>query len=307
MIFLGLGGNMPSEQFGPPRATLEAALAALKRHGIQVCRRSRWYHSRPVPDDGQPWYVNGVSEIATTLPPGELLARLLEIEREFGRERRKRWAPRTIDLDLLAYHELSNWAAGAAAAPVAAPPAPARARLRPRPARGARAGLAASGARPHGRGDAGSAPRGAICRTVGTRSWRLLGGAGCRSSARTLTIGDRLEVVTGAKGLWHVSRSRIASRKMPNRFELVMLGGAAGARRVGRRVAHRRARQRQEPGGRVARDRRGHGRSRSSALRADPWSAAPRRDRGSAGRRSADGLSGAAGRADARRCCSTRR
>ena len=118
MIFLGLGGNMPSERFGPPRATLEAALSALKRHGIQVCRRSRWYHSRPVPDDGQPWYVNGVSEIATTLPPGELLARLLEIEREFGRERRKRWAPRTIDLDLLAYHELSNWAADAGPAPV---------------------------------------------------------------------------------------------------------------------------------------------------------------------------------------------
>ena len=118
MIFLGLGGNMPSERFGPPRATLEAALSALKRHGIQVCRRSRWYHSRPVPDDGQPWYVNGVSEIATTSPPGELLARLLEIEREFGRERRKRWAPRTIDLDLLAYHELSNWAADPGPAPV---------------------------------------------------------------------------------------------------------------------------------------------------------------------------------------------
>jgi 2-amino-4-hydroxy-6-hydroxymethyldihydropteridine diphosphokinase len=118
MIFLGLGGNMPSERFGPPRATLEAALIALKRHGVEVCRRSRWYHSRPLPDDGQPWYVNGVAEIETTLPPGELLARLLEIEREFGRERRQRWAPRTIDLDLLAYHELSNWDSGAAAAPV---------------------------------------------------------------------------------------------------------------------------------------------------------------------------------------------
>ena len=118
MIFLGLGGNMPSEQFGPPRATLEAALAALKRHGGRIPRRSRWYRSRPLPDDGQPWYVNGVAEIETTLPPGELLALLLQIERQFGRERRKRWAPRTIDLDLLAYHELSNWDAGAAAAPV---------------------------------------------------------------------------------------------------------------------------------------------------------------------------------------------
>jgi 2-amino-4-hydroxy-6-hydroxymethyldihydropteridine diphosphokinase len=118
MIFLGLGGNMPSERFGPPRATLEAALIDLKRHDIEFSRRSRWYRSRPLPDDGQPWYVNGVAEIATALPPGELLARLLAIEREFGRERRERWAPRTIDLDLLAYHELSNWKSGAAAAPV---------------------------------------------------------------------------------------------------------------------------------------------------------------------------------------------
>jgi 2-amino-4-hydroxy-6-hydroxymethyldihydropteridine diphosphokinase len=118
MIFLGLGGNMPSEQFGPPRATLEAALTALKHHGVEFRRRSRWYQTRPLPDDGQPWYVNGVSEIATALPPAELLAALLAVEREFGRERRKRWAPRIIDLDLLAYHEFSNWAAGAAAVPI---------------------------------------------------------------------------------------------------------------------------------------------------------------------------------------------
>jgi 2-amino-4-hydroxy-6-hydroxymethyldihydropteridine diphosphokinase len=118
MIFLGLGGNMPSERFGPPRATLEAALSALKGHGVQICRRSRWYRSQPLPDDGQPWYVNGVSEIATTLPPGALLTLLLEIERTCGRERRKRWAPRTIDLDLLAYHEVSNWVCRAPAVPV---------------------------------------------------------------------------------------------------------------------------------------------------------------------------------------------
>ena len=118
MIFLGLGGNIPSQRFGPPRATLEAALVALARQGVQVRRRSRWYRSRPLPDDGQPWYVNGVAEIETTFPPGELLARVLEIERQFGRERRERWAPRMIDLDLLAYHDLNTWEAGSGAAPV---------------------------------------------------------------------------------------------------------------------------------------------------------------------------------------------
>jgi 2-amino-4-hydroxy-6-hydroxymethyldihydropteridine diphosphokinase len=118
MIFLGLGGNMPSQRFGPPRATLEAVLEALAQQGVQVRRRSRWYRSQPEPDDGQPWYVNGVAEIVTTFPPTELLARLLGTERQFGRERRERWAPRVIDLDLLAYHDLNNWEAGDGVVPV---------------------------------------------------------------------------------------------------------------------------------------------------------------------------------------------
>ena len=118
MIFLGLGGNIPSQRFGPPRATLEAALVALAQQGVQVRRRSRWYRSRPLPDDGQPWYVNGVAELETSLGPGELLAHLLEVERQFGRERRERWAPRVIDLDLLAYDDLSTWGSAAGAGPV---------------------------------------------------------------------------------------------------------------------------------------------------------------------------------------------
>jgi len=118
MIFLGLGGNMPSQRFGPPQATLEGALEALAQQGIEVRRRARWYRSQPLPDDGQPWYVNGVAEIETSLPPGELLARLLETEGQFGRERRERWAPRVLDLDLLAYHQLNNWPAEAGAAPI---------------------------------------------------------------------------------------------------------------------------------------------------------------------------------------------
>jgi 2-amino-4-hydroxy-6-hydroxymethyldihydropteridine diphosphokinase len=109
MILLGLGGNLPSRRFGEPRATLESALSALDGEEVRVLRRSRWYRSRPVPDDGQPWYANGVAELATALSPVELLARLLELEHRFGRVRRERWAPREIDLDLLAYHELNNW------------------------------------------------------------------------------------------------------------------------------------------------------------------------------------------------------
>ncbi len=109
MILLALGGNLPHPRFGSPRHTLEAALDALPRHGIRVVRRSGWYQTAPVPDDGQSWYVNGVAVLATQRGPDELLERLLAIEAEFGRMRTARNAPRVIDLDLLAYREHNTW------------------------------------------------------------------------------------------------------------------------------------------------------------------------------------------------------
>lgn len=117
MILIGLGGNLPSAQFGAPRATLEAALSALDGAGATVRRRSRWYRTTPVPDNGQPDFVNGVAELATTLEPPQLLALLLEIERRFGRIRAQRWAPRVLDLDLLVYHDTVNWAGEAPVEP----------------------------------------------------------------------------------------------------------------------------------------------------------------------------------------------
>jgi len=117
MILIGLGGNLPSAQFGAPRATLEAALAALAAAGVAVRQRSRWYRTTPVPDNGQPDFVNGVAELATALAPAELLALLLEVEQRFGRIRAQRWAPRVIDLDLLAWHDVVNWHPHASAEP----------------------------------------------------------------------------------------------------------------------------------------------------------------------------------------------
>jgi 2-amino-4-hydroxy-6-hydroxymethyldihydropteridine diphosphokinase len=117
MILLGLGGNLPSAQFGAPRATLEAALAALTEAGVTVRARSSWYRTTPVPDNGQPDYVNGVARLETSRSPADLLALLLEIERRFGRIRTQRWAPRVLDLDLLAYHARANWTAAAPVQP----------------------------------------------------------------------------------------------------------------------------------------------------------------------------------------------
>ncbi|MBI1239295.1 MAG: 2-amino-4-hydroxy-6-hydroxymethyldihydropteridine diphosphokinase [Alphaproteobacteria bacterium] len=100
MILIALGANLASRA-GPPLATLQAALRRLPEHGIAVAACSPFYQSAPVPASDQPAFVNAVARVETTLPPEGCLAALLAVEREFGRERRARWAARTLDLDLI--------------------------------------------------------------------------------------------------------------------------------------------------------------------------------------------------------------
>jgi len=106
MILIGLGANLPSAA-GAPRATLEAALAALARDGVRLAARSRWYRSAPLPRSSQPDFVNGVAAVETRLAPRDLLALLHRIEARLGRARGEPNAARTIDLDLLGTAELS--------------------------------------------------------------------------------------------------------------------------------------------------------------------------------------------------------
>ncbi len=105
MIFIGLGANLPTNRYGPPRAALGGALFALRDAGIEVIRRSSWYESAPVPISNDPWYVNGVAEIGTELSPHQLIKCLLNIETETGRFRQDGELPRVLDLDLLVYNQ----------------------------------------------------------------------------------------------------------------------------------------------------------------------------------------------------------
>ncbi len=110
-VFVALGANLPSA-WGPPRATLTAALEKLCQGAITLVARSPWYETAPVPDPEQPWYVNAVAEIATTLEAAPLLARLHDVEAEFGRVRRERWGARAIDLDLIDYRGMVSGGPG---------------------------------------------------------------------------------------------------------------------------------------------------------------------------------------------------
>ena len=104
-ILIGLGANLATQAHGSPRHGCEAAIGLIERAGIAVVRRSRWYRSAPVPASDDPWYVNGVIAVETTLGPLALLRLLHDIEGTFGRQRGPRNAPRPLDLDLLAYRE----------------------------------------------------------------------------------------------------------------------------------------------------------------------------------------------------------
>ncbi|HVY13317.1 MAG TPA: 2-amino-4-hydroxy-6-hydroxymethyldihydropteridine diphosphokinase [Alphaproteobacteria bacterium] len=103
MIFIGLGGNMPSAT-GSPEETIKAALAKMPELGMKVVRNSKFYRSAPVPVSDQPWFINAVAEVETKLSPQALMAALLKLEESFGRRRAVKNDPRSLDLDLLDYN-----------------------------------------------------------------------------------------------------------------------------------------------------------------------------------------------------------
>jgi 2-amino-4-hydroxy-6-hydroxymethyldihydropteridine diphosphokinase len=99
-VFVGLGSNL-----GDRELNLRRALVRLEQLGS--VRVSSFRETDPVGVTDQPKFLNAAAELATDLSPRELLERLLEIERELGRDRatERRWGPRVIDLDLLLFGE----------------------------------------------------------------------------------------------------------------------------------------------------------------------------------------------------------
>lgn len=96
---LGLGGNL-----GDPVAAFAHALSRLARHPeISAVRPSSVYRTAPWGKLDQPEFLNMAVLVETELPARALLDLCLDLEREGGRERRERWGPRTLDIDILTY------------------------------------------------------------------------------------------------------------------------------------------------------------------------------------------------------------
>ena len=102
--WVGLGSNQDA-----PARQVKAALAELNDlPGCRVLRSSGLYRTSPWgPVQDQPDFANAVAELDTGLLPHELLQGLQALEAEHGRTRERRWGPRTLDLDLLLYDDLT--------------------------------------------------------------------------------------------------------------------------------------------------------------------------------------------------------
>jgi 2-amino-4-hydroxy-6-hydroxymethyldihydropteridine diphosphokinase len=96
-VAIALGSNL-----GDRERTLRAAAAALAGaiHDLQL---STFHGTDPVGVGDQPRFLNAAAIGRTPLSARDLLARLLDIETQFGRERAYAGAPRTLDLDLILY------------------------------------------------------------------------------------------------------------------------------------------------------------------------------------------------------------
>ncbi|MGE3143545.1 MAG: 2-amino-4-hydroxy-6-hydroxymethyldihydropteridine diphosphokinase [Hyphomonadaceae bacterium] len=102
---IALGANLPHGEL-EGAALLAAGLQTVAEAGLPIVRVSGVWESPAWPPNGpsgpQPDYVNAVAEAAVGgLAPEAALARLLAVEAAFGRERRVRWAARTLDLDII--------------------------------------------------------------------------------------------------------------------------------------------------------------------------------------------------------------
>jgi 2-amino-4-hydroxy-6-hydroxymethyldihydropteridine diphosphokinase len=104
-VLIALGGNI-----GDVRATFRKAIAnILGMTQAALLARSSDYATPPWGDEQQPRFINACIEIETGLDPHALLFTLHRIEQKFGRDRSReqRWGPRTLDLDLIAYDDVS--------------------------------------------------------------------------------------------------------------------------------------------------------------------------------------------------------
>ena len=104
-VYIAAGSNLRDKE-----ETLKEAIDKIdKRKDCVVTKVSNFYTTDPVGYEDQDQFVNCVFEINTLQTPSELMDTLLEVEKDFKRERIIRWGPRTLDLDIIFYNDIISY------------------------------------------------------------------------------------------------------------------------------------------------------------------------------------------------------
>lgn len=102
MVYVAMGSNI-----GESRRILEDALKDMNKSAfLEVTKSATIIETDPWGVTDQANFYNTVAECRTLLSPRQLMTLLLEIEKNYGRERDLHWGPRTLDLDILLYDDL---------------------------------------------------------------------------------------------------------------------------------------------------------------------------------------------------------
>ncbi len=99
LVYLSLGSNL-----GDREAHLRNAIARLQTRGC-VISISSLYETEPVEFTDQGWFLNCAVALETTETPEQLMATILNIEHEMGRQRTQKKGPRIIDIDILLFSD----------------------------------------------------------------------------------------------------------------------------------------------------------------------------------------------------------
>lgn len=98
---VALGSNQRHHRFGAPEKALGAALDRLRTEGLEIIAASRAIRSMPI-GPSRRRYANAAVLISCDFRPDDLLEKLKDVEREFGRKSRgERWRARVLDLDII--------------------------------------------------------------------------------------------------------------------------------------------------------------------------------------------------------------
>ena len=106
-VYLGLGSSLGNRAKNLRQALDRLHAPYFRISAVSCCYESPHLGLKPEDAERYPPHLNGAAKAETTLSPMEVLARIRAVENAGERQRTEHWGPRTIDIDLLLYADLT--------------------------------------------------------------------------------------------------------------------------------------------------------------------------------------------------------